>query len=871
MSLDRRQLENSFLPFVAKPGRYAGGEQNLPPLPENPELRVALAFPDLYELGMSYLGLRILLHRASQIKGVACERVFMPWFDAEKRLRDLRLPLFTLETRTPMREFDLIGFNLQYELHATNILAMLELAGIPIRAERRTEGDPIIIAGGPLSFHPEPFAPFFDAIAVGDGEDLFPDVLLCLKSAKKSGLERQKRIRALGEIPGIYLPGCYTPQYHQEGHYLGLKRMDDSLPPVIGARITPRLLPEHYPTQPIVPLIETTHNRLVLEMARGCSRGCRFCGPGMVHRPVRERPIADLLKEAEQGLDDTGFSQVSLLSLSTADYSRLEDLLDALAPLLNQRQASLSFPSLRPDRFTPQIADRAAAGTRTGLTLAPEAATPRLRSVINKEASDEDLLNAVRLAFERQWKSIKLYFMIGLPTETDEDIYALVDLVLRAVRLGKEFGGRNLNVSISPFSPKPHTPFERNGQFAKSDLARRIGILKSRLQRFHSVRLEFRDLDVARIETAIARGDRRTADAIEKSFQAGGLFDAWTDGFSIRRWEEAYRTAGLNLPDYAEAIPEERELPWRHIEPGVSADFLAEEAQAAQRGEYTPDCRSANRCHLCGLQAHPELPCPEIASLEHFKLAVIVTGKPTTEYQRHRLIYRRTSASRYLSHLDVLDALERALRRLCVPVEFTQGMKPHPRLIASPPLPLGMTSRSEYLDFGLGAAGSEELAIKLGKFLPPGFETSRILPVVPGGPSLGALNSFLYRAELPASAAGVDHAPAIQKILESAAIPILRSGPERARAFDARPAIWRLEQEAPGVILLGLKSQGSAMPRVSDILGLLMPDAGEENALTLQIERLGMWWEIDGERRSPNDITNLAAASANQNALGEKR
>jgi len=871
MSLDRRQLEQSFLPFVAKPGRYFGGEQNLPPLPQNPDLRVSLAFPDLYELGMSYLGLRILLHRASQIEGVACERVFMPWFDAEKRLRELRLPLFTLESRTPLGELDLIGFNVQYELHATNILAMLDLAGIPLRAAQRSEDDPIVIAGGPLAFHPEPFAPFFDAIAVGDGEDLFPDVLLSLKTGKQAGTTRREKLRALGDIPGIYLPGFYEPQYGQKGEYSGLKRTDDSLPPVIEARITPRLLPQHYPARPIVPLIEATHNRLVLEIARGCSRGCRFCGPGMVHRPVRERPIADLLKEAEQGLDATGFSQVSLLSLSTADYSRLEVLLDALAPLLDQRQASLSFPSLRPDHFTPQMADRAAAGARTGLTLAPEAATPRLRAVVNKETSDEDLLNAIRLAFERHWKSVKLYFMIGLPTETDEDIYALADLVKRAVRLGKDFGGRSLNVSISPFSPKPNTPFERNGQFAKSDLARRIGILKSHLQKYHSVRLEFRDLDVVRIETAIARGDRRTADAIEKSYQAGGLFDAWTDGFSIGRWEEAYQRAGLALNAASAQIPDDAVKPWGHIEPGISAEFLEEEVQAAQRGEYTPDCRSTGQCHLCGLQSHPDLPCPEIFQLERFEPAAIIPGKPVSEIQRYRLIYRREAPSRYMSHLDTLDALERALRRLRVPIEFTQGMKPHPRLIASPPLPLGMTSCAEYLDFGIAQSWSEELMIRLQTVLPPGFEAVGALLLAPGGPSLGGLNIFLYRAELPASLAGSDYAPAIRTLLGATAIPIVRSEPKRARAFDARPSLWKLEQESRGFILIGLKSAGIAIPRVSDILGLLMPDSGPENPIALPMERLAMWWETDGERRSPDDITKLAASSANPMILGEKR
>jgi len=870
MILDQRTLEQSFLPYVSKPGRYTGAEQHLPSLPETPILRVALAFPDLYELGMSYLGLRILLHRAAQIEGVACERVFMPWFDAEKRLRSANLPLFTLETHTPLKELDLIGFNLQYELHATNILAMLDLAGIPLRAADRGEDDPIIIGGGPLAFHPEPFVPFFDGIAVGDGEDVWPEILEILKSEKSRGSLRRQRIRALGDIAGIYLPFYYQPQYCKSGEYLGLRCTEPGLPEVIQARITPQLLPDHYPPRPIIPMLEATHSRLVLEIARGCSRGCRFCGSGFTQRPVRERPIADLLKEAEAGLDATGFSQVSLLSLSSADYSRLDELLAALEPILEGHQASLSFPSLRPDRFTARLADRAAAGTRTGLTLAPEAATPRLRATINKETSDENLLNAARLAFERHWKSLKLYFMIGLPTETDEDIFALIDLVKRVVRLGKEFGGRNLNVSVSPFSPKPHTPFEREGQFPIADLRQRIGLLKSSLQKYYSVKLEIRDLDVARVETAIARGDRRIADAIEASYRAGGLFDAWSDGFSGLRWDEAFRQAGLDLTALTGPISAEAHLPWAHIQPGVSAEFLESEQAAAAKAEFTADCRAPEaKCNLCGLHLHPNLPCPEIPKLAEVEPPPKAAVPESETFSCYRLVYRRTAPSRYVSHLDALDALERALRRLKVRIEYTEGMKPHPRLVASPPLPLGMTSQAEYLDFGIAANWTPELTAHLREVLPPGFEVIEVLPIPKTGSSLGSLNVFLYRAAPLGDTAAADYSTAIQNLTSAPTIPLLRTGPQKARAFDAKPCLWKLELAAEDAILIGLKSLGNVMARVADILGLLTDQPADEWMAHWLVERLGLWWEMEGIRYSPSETLGRGGVTSPLQIWGE--
>ncbi len=857
MYLDTEYLKRSFLPFVQRPDRYVGGELNLPRLPDQPVLRVALAFPDLYELGMSYLGLRILLHLGNRVEGVACERVFMPWFDAVNRLKTTGIPLFTLESRTPLNKLDLLGVNLQYELHATNTLAMLDLGGVPLRSEKRAEEDPLILGGGPLAYSPEPFAPFFDAIVVGDGECVFPEILEVLKAEKKKGSSRRRKIRALGEIPGVYLPGYYQPRYTGSGKYRGLRLLDSSLPSVITARITPALLPEHYPPVPIVPNLEVTHNRLVLEIARGCSRGCRFCAPGLVNRPVRERPVADLLNEARSGLAATGYSEVSLLSLSTADYRYLDQLLDGLEPLLAENRASLSFPSLRPDLFTTRMADRASAQSRTGLTFAPEAATPRLRAVINKQTSDEALLSAARLAYAKGWNLLKLYFMIGLPTETEEDVQAIIDLVRGVEQIGRYHQGRKLNVSVSPFSPKPHTPFQREGQMGVEELHRRLGMLRRGLGKSWMVKLDARDPEIARVELAISRSDRRGADAIEASYRAGGLFDAWSDGFYAKRWDEAFQQAGLDPAELTAPIAADEVLPWDHIDVGIDTQFLQSEKDNAAKGEFTPDCR-VEGCQFCGLHERIDLPCPEVPVLpvDVTPVSAATISEPCA-YHRYRLIYRRREESRFSAHLSVISVLERALRRLRVPLEFTKGFKPHLRLAASPPLGVGMTSRAEYLDFGIGAVWSSQLMDRLQEVLPQGIQATEVLEIPENQPSIGALNVFLYRAKKRDGGSLDNYRDAIINLLSSRTIPILRTQPKKARAFDGRPGLWKLELEGEN-LLIGLKAVAGPIPRVEEIIRLIAEASGEnaidspeEIMATWDIERVDMWWHVEGVSYHP--------------------
>ncbi|TKJ37609.1 B12-binding domain-containing radical SAM protein [candidate division LCP-89 bacterium B3_LCP] len=863
MTLSFKRLKREFLPFVEKPGRYIGGEIGLPILEDSPDLRVALAFPDTYELGMSYTGLRILYHSANQLPGVACERVFIPWFDAALRLKAKDIPLFTLETRTPLRQLDLIGINLQYELHTTNILGLLDLSGIPLRATQRTEEDPIILGGGPIACYPESLAPFFDAIAIGDGDDVFREIIEALKREKKRGANRQNRIRALGDIPGVYLPGYYEPQYSKGGEYKGLRSLDSELPNRICTRITQDLIPEYYPQNPIVPLIDITHNRLIVEIARGCTRGCRFCGTGMTKRPVRERTVSKIFKEVERGLKATGYSEVSLLSLSTADYSHLGQLLDTLQPLLDTRRVALSFPSLRPDMFTPQMADRAASESRTGLTFAPEAATERLRKVINKETSDEALLKAAHIASERGWKLLKLYFMIGLPTETDEDIFSMVDLIRESEGIVRSHGGHKINVSISPFSPKPHTPFEREGQLPSEEIRRRLSILKTGLRRNRLVKLEFRSPNVSLMETVIARGDRRAADAIQVRYEGGGLFDAWTDGFSFTGWNKAFAEAGLDPSEIASVIQPDSPLPWDHIDVGITSDFRQSEMSAASVPEFTPDCRQ-DGCNFCGLQEFENVPCPDVQRIPLEIPQNAIQVKQTEEFHRYRLSFCRDDSVRYLSHLDIIGILKRALNRLEEPLEYTQGYKPHLKTTSSPPLPLGMTSRLEYLDFGLGATWNTQLSERFQRAFPAGMRIVSVEIIPPGSNNIGALNVFLYEAKPDDGIVTPEFERSLTDLIANDEIIIERTGKRGTRSFDARPGIWRLEVKDHS-ILIGIKNTTGPTVRVDEILKYIAthgesktPALHQEIAAFWEVERIGMWWESDGRHVSPSEQLKIA-------------
>ena len=573
------------LPFVQKPGRYIGGELNAVMKDGRDLLRVALIFPDLYEIGMSNYGLEIIYHILNSLDFVWAERAYMPWLDMMERMKRNDIPLFTLESKTPVKEMDLVGISLEYELSYTNVLEILKLSGIPLKSEERSDHHPIVLGGGPLSGYIEPIAPAFDAVLLGDGESAVLEIARVLYSLR--GAKREEKLKELSKVDGVYIPSFYKvkvkkvfPKY-------------ESVPRVIRKRITKDLDEFPPPLRKIVPLTESVHDRAVLEIMRGCTRGCRFCHAGMHYRPVRERDPDKVVEWAEKLLDNTGYEELSLLSLSTMDYSGIEELVPKLMEKLEKRMVALSIPSTRVDSFGVQIASQIAGIRKTGLTFAPEAGTDRLRNVINKNITEEDIFTTVEAALKSGWRRVKLYFMMGLPTETKEDLLAIVDLIRRI----KFKGFRELRASISVFVPKPHTPFQFSRLVSPKEAFERQRILK-RARKFAKV--DFHDPKMSFIEGVLSRGGREIFDVIVRANDMGQIFDEWKEMFSYERWMRAFEEVGIDPSAYLGPFEIDEDFPWDHLYIGIDREFLIKEYERAIKGDKTGDCRWS-RCSLCGV------------------------------------------------------------------------------------------------------------------------------------------------------------------------------------------------------------------------------------------------------------------------------
>lgn len=590
---------------VERPARYIDSEWGAVKKPDA-AYRVALLYPDVYEIGMANQGLAILYQALNEMPGVAAERVYLPWMDMAEQMRATDVPLFTLETCTPLPECDLIGITLPYELTYSNILEALDLAGVPFRSCDRTESDPLIVGGGPCVFNPEPVAPFFDAILIGEGEDATPEIAAAHIAAIDAGLSRAETLVALSRVPGVYVPSLYETNVTEAGHTVVTAAMGGAELPV-RKRVVSDLGAHRAPICPVVPFMDVVHDRVGVEVLRGCSRGCRFCQAGMVYRPVRERTADDIVRDAVAALSCTGYDEVSLTSLSTTDHSQLYEILRRLKRRLEGTGTTVSLPSLRVDSFGVQAARLVAgAGRKSGLTLAPEAGTQRMRDVINKNVTEEDLLTAVRTAFSSGWRRVKLYFMIGLPTETDTDVAGIGELVTkvmaeaRAVTPPDQRGSVRVAVSVSTLVPKADTPFQWEGQIALEEVWRKQSILRDSMPR-KGIDLSWHDAEVSLLEGAMARGGREVADAIEIAWRNGARFDAWTERFSLPRWREAFSLAGLDLNETAaRSFARHDVLPWTHISAGVSPAYLWKEYERSLTGDTTADC-SFDSCTACGV------------------------------------------------------------------------------------------------------------------------------------------------------------------------------------------------------------------------------------------------------------------------------
>ncbi len=589
------------LAHVERPARYIDSEFGAVHRGEA-SYRVALLYPDTYELGMANQAIAILYDRLNAVEGVGAERVFVPASDMASALRNSGVPLLTLEDSRPVAACDLFGITLPYELSCTNVLEAIDLAGLPLHARDRDERHPLIVGGGPCAYDPEPLADFFDAFLIGEGEEAVADIVAAHRAAKDSGMSRSDLLASLALIPGVYVPSLYEPA---AGGAAALPRPGTGAPAVVLKRVVKDFDAVRSPACPVVPYMDVVHDRATIEVLRGCTRGCRFCQAGMIYRPVRERSADSVVRDALAQLRCTGQEELSLSSLSTTDHSAIEEILRRLGVALRGRAVNVGLPSLRVDAFGVAMARLVGEGARGGLTFAPEAGTQRMRDVINKNVTEQDLLSTVETAFDAGWRRLKLYFMLGLPTETDEDIRGIGRLVAKVLEVARKAtppaqrGGMRIAVSVSTFVPKAHTPFQWEGQLTLEEVKHRQMVLRESMPR-KGVDLHWHDPEVSFVEGALARGGRELAPVIEHAWRSGGGFDAWTEKFSLKRWLEAFEAAGID-PVALASEPRDpmRALPWSHISSGVSEDYLALEREAALTGASTPDC-SFDGCTDCG-------------------------------------------------------------------------------------------------------------------------------------------------------------------------------------------------------------------------------------------------------------------------------
>ena len=899
----RENIEH-FLHQVEKPVRYIGGEWNQVVKDHaTTRIKIALCFPDVYEIGMSHLGFRLLYGILNSRPDMLAERAFTPWPDMQEELSRRQLPLTTLESATPLNQFDVVGFSLQFELCFTNVLGALGLSGIPLRSVDRQDSDPLVIAGGPVVFNPEPVADFIDAFVIGDGEETSAELAETWVELREEGRPRLEILRELARIPGVYVPRLYTVATDPvTGFQIVTDPGEDGVPFPIKRRILMDIDSYPFPTDIVVPFTEVVHDRVSVEIMRGCQVGCRFCQAGYIYRPVRERSHAAVMETARKSLESTGFDEVGLTSLNSGEYPGINRLISEMMDEMVPQRTAVSFSSLRASSLTDHLAKQIKRVRKTGFTIAPEAGTDRMRKVVNKNISEADILQGCEMAFSNGWSHIKLYFMIGQPTERWEDVEGILDIGKKCLALGRKHQGHRAKVSLSAsgFIPKTFTPFQWCRMEGIEEIKHKQQWLKQQCDKA-GIRFKWHHPEVSRLEGVFSLGDRALGDVIEAAWKRGCSFDGWTERLDMDAWQAAFEDCGIDPDSYlTRDFGTEDALPWDHLDIGVTKKFLAKDLEKALAVVEEETCGGDN-CYGCAPFASactgflhdrrsgdayfggigPSGPVPAAIPGGGNRLPVLRPGAPTTgatvedkatgeeeeaPTYRYRVQFTKEGPLRFLSQLDLGRVLARAFRRVGIPLAYSSGFHPMPKIGFGPALAVGIASRAEFLDFeSCTFLRVAEFLEQINKTLPGGMQMLAAVPLEKGAPSLSkVVNRVLYRAHIPqpmvaraisglnGDGEGLDeqgrHQVILGRLLQKATLPVTRRREKRVKEVDLRPFVLDLSlPEDDHEVQLAFSMDNGRTAKPHEILSLLYGE-GSDSILVTRVEQ---FVARDGKTLSP--------------------